>query len=227
MHILIIEDNVDIVANVQGYLEPLGYAVDSARTGTAGLALLMEQPYDAVVLDVMLPRMDGNEVCRKLRTNLGSTQPVLMLTARDAVEDKVTSFSAGADDYLVKPFSLVELDLRLKALMRRAPTHRSGATLRLGELEFDTSTYKVRRGGQPVQLTPTGYRLLAALMRASPAIVTRADLEREIWGDDPPDSDALRTHIHGLRSALDKPFDKPMLRTVPGIGLRIVAADAA
>jgi DNA-binding response OmpR family regulator len=227
MRILIIEDNADIVANLHGFLEPLGYEIDSARTGAAGLALLLEgAPYDALVLDVMLPGMDGVEVCRKLRTFLGSTLPVLMLTARDTVPDKVAAFSSGTDDYMVKPFSLIELDVRLKALMRRAAPHRKGAVLQLGDLEFNTGTYEVRRSGKPVRLTPTGYRLLSILLRAAPQIVTRDELEREVWGDERTQSDALRTHIHALRAAIDKPFGNPMLRTIPGIGIRLVAPGA-
>lgn len=227
MHLLIIEDNADIVANLHGFLEPLGHELDSARSGTAGLALLMERSYDVVVLDVMLPGIDGLEVCRKLRNVLGLTVPVLMLTARDTVPDKVTGLAAGADDYMVKPFSLAELEARLQALLRRPPTQRRGAVLKLGDLEFDTGTYEVRRGGRLLRLTPTGYRLLAALLRAAPQVVTRDELEQAVWGEDRPGSDALRTHIHALRTAVDRPFAKAMLRTVPGIGFRLAVDDGA
>lgn len=222
MRLLVIEDNLDILANLHGFLEPLGYQIDSAHSGAAGLSLAIENRYDVIVLDVMLPRIDGLEVCRKLRNALGVVTPVLMLTARDTIQDKVAGFESGADDYLVKPFSLVELDMRLKALLRRTVVQRTNQKLRLGELEFDSGTYEVSRAGQPLRLTPTGYRLLAALLRAAPKVLTRDELEREVWGDDRPDSDALRTHIHALRQALDKPFAEPMLRTMPGIGFRLV-----
>jgi DNA-binding response OmpR family regulator len=222
MRILIIEDNQDIAANIAGYLGPLGHVLDFAANGYGGLALLSEHDYDVVVLDVGLPGVDGLELCRRIRRDLRKTTPVLMLTARDTIEDKVAGFESGADDYLVKPFSLVELAVRLKALARRAqPGDR--ARLKVGNLAFDTGSYEVSCAGRPFSLTRTGYRLLAALMRQSPNVVSREALETEIWGDDRPDSDALRTHVHALRQALDKAGCAPMLKTVQGIGYRLVA----
>ncbi len=227
MRLLIIEDNVDIVANLYGYFEPLGYVLDTAANGYGGLALAAQHEYDAVVLDVSLPGLDGLALCCRLRDELHQSVPVLMLTARDTLDDKVAGFDSGADDYLVKPFSLVELDARLKALVRRARGVRSeSGRLQVGELVFDTATYEVHRSGQPVELTRTGYKLLACLMRAAPSVVSRETLEAEVWGDDRPDSDALRTHIHALRHALDKPYEFAMLRTVQGVGYRLVASDA-
>lgn len=221
MRVLLIEDNRDIAANIAGYLGPLGYALDFAVNGYGGLALLAEHDYDVVVLDVGLPGIDGFELCRRIRSDLRKPVPVLMLTARDTVEDKVTGFESGADDYLVKPFALVELEVRLKALSRRG---RAGEdpVLRVGDLSFNTQTYEVSCAGQPLTLTKTGYRILGHLMRRSPAVVEREFLEAEIWGDDRPDSDALRTHIHALRQALDKAGAAPMLKTVQGIGYRLV-----
>ncbi len=224
MRLLIVEDNPDILANLYGFLEPLGYTVDSARNGSAGLALASEGTYDAIVLDLMLPGLDGLDVCSRLRAVFGCATPVLILTARDTVEDKVAGFGCGADDYLVKPFSMIELEVRLKALIRRARGDHVAAILRVGALTFDPATFQATRAGTQLQLTPTGYKLLAALMRAAPAVVSRDDLEREVWGDDRPDSDALRTHIHSLRVVLDKPFASPMLKTLPGIGYRLTAA---
>ncbi len=226
MRLLIIEDNPDILANLHEFLEPLGYTLDSARSGTAGLSLALEHSYDAIVLDLMLPGIDGLEVCRNLRTVRGGATPVLILTARDTVQDKVIGFESGADDYLVKPFSLIELDMRLKALWRRASGLNEKAKLRFSNLEFDPGTYEAKRAGQLLHLTPIGYRLLAALLRAAPDVVSRKELEHSVWGDHPPDSDALRTHIRGLRLALDKPFSQPMLKTIPGIGLRLVDPNA-
>ena len=225
MRVLVIEDNPDIVANLHDFLEPLGYQLDTARTGNAGLGFLRDHPYDVIVLDLMLPGMDGLEVCRQLRRALRVRTPLLMLTARDTVADKVAGFEAGADDYLVKPFSLAELDARLKALSRRGPSLDAQAVLRFGDVELDPSTHEARRAGQLLRLTPTGYQLLFALLRAAPEIVTREQLEHEVWRDDRPDSDALRTHIHALRNALDKPFGSALLRTIPGVGFRLVAAD--
>jgi DNA-binding response OmpR family regulator len=227
MRILIIEDHPDILANLYGFLEPKGHVLDSAGNGYGGLALASQHEYDVIVLDVMLPGLNGLELCQRLRADLNNSTPVLMLTARDSLQDKVAGFNSGADDYLVKPFSLVELEVRLQALVRRAGGKNSvSSALRFGELTFDPETYEAIRAGQPVSLTKTGFTILRCLMTAAPRIVSRDTLEYAVWGDDRPDSDALRTHIHALRHALDKPFAFPMLRTVPGVGYRLVASDA-
>ena len=228
MRLLIVEDHPDLLANLYGVLEPKGYQRDSARNGYGGLALASEHQYDVIVLDVMLPGLDGNQLCRRLRTELQLTTPVLMLTARDSVDDKVAGFDSGADDYLVKPFSLVELDVRLRALVRRAAgQHGARSQLRFGGLVFDPDTQQAARDGVPLALTRTGYTLLRTLMAAAPRIVPRETLEHAVWGDDRPDSDALRTHIHALRQAVDKPFDSAMVITVPGVGYRLGLPDAA
>lgn len=225
MRILIVEDNADIVANIYGFLEPKGYVLDTAANGYGGLALATEHDYDVAVLDVMLPGLNGLEVCQKLRHELRKNMPVLMLTARDTLEDKVAGFDSGADDYLVKPFSLVELEVRLKALVRRARGAGGGAVLKVGGLSFDTETFEARRAGMPLALTKSGYTILKLLMREAPKVVPRDRIEYELWGDNPPDTDALRVHIHALRQALDKPFAQPMLQTVAKVGYRLVAAD--
>lgn len=223
LQILVIEDNQDIVANLYEYFEPLKHQLDNARTGHAGLAMAAERRFDVIVLDGMLPGLDGLEVCRRLREEFHCHTPVLMLTARDTVQDRVTGLHAGADDYLVKPFSLIELEARLHALVRRARKSSAGEVLSFGELELDADIFEVRRAGQRLELTPTGYKLLSALLRAAPRAVTRTELEQELWKGDPPISDALRSHIHTLRQALDKPFplSKPMLITVLSLGYRL------
>lgn len=227
MRILIVEDNPDILANLYGFLEPKGYAVDSARNGYGGLALASENNYDVIVLDVMLPGLSGLELCQKLRTELSSATPVLMLTARDSLHDKVLGFGSGADDYLVKPFSLVELDVRLKALARRAGgQHAFSRVLRFGPLVFDPDQQQASRDGVRIALTKTGYVLLRSLMAAAPRIVPREALEQAVWGEDRPESDALRTHIHALRQALDKPFAWPMVHTIAGVGYKLAMPDA-
>jgi DNA-binding response OmpR family regulator len=221
MRVLIVEDNQDIAANIAGYLGPLGHSLDFAVNGYGGLALMSEHEYDVVVLDLGLPGIDGIELCRKIRTELRKATPVLMLTARDTIDDKVVGFESGADDYLVKPFALAELEARLKALARRGQPG-DEAVLRVGDLSFDTHTYEVLCAGRALTLAKTGYRILACLMRQSPRVVEREALEAEIWGDDRPDSDALRTHIHALRQALDKAGHAAMLKTVQGIGYRLM-----
>jgi DNA-binding response OmpR family regulator len=227
MRILIVEDHPDILANLYGFLEPKGHQLDSARNGYGGLALASEHEYDVVVLDIMLPGLNGLELCHKLRTELGKTTPVLMLTARDSLSDKVSGFDSGADDYLVKPFSLVELEARLKALVRRSGAgHAPNAAMRFGELVFDPATLEASRGGVPVLLTKTGYTLLRCLLAAAPRIVSRETLEQAVWGENRPDSDALRTHIHALRQAIDKHFPVPMLQTVAGVGFKLVQPEA-
>jgi DNA-binding response OmpR family regulator len=220
--LLVVEDNADILANLYGYLEPLGYAIDSACNGFEGLALAADHEYDVIVLDVMLPGLDGIALCRRLRAELRRDTPVLMLTARDTVSDKVLGLRSGADDYVVKPYSLAELEARLQALLRRARGRHTDAVLRVGGLRFDPTTFEATRDGRRIELTPTGYRLLAVLMRAAPRVVTRQTLEHEVWGDAPPASDALRSHLHALRDKLDKPFEAPMLLTVQGAGYRLV-----
>ena len=227
MHVLIIEDNPDIIANLYGYLEPLGYTLDVARNGNAGVTCATGALHDAIVLDLSLPGMDGVEVCRLLRREHRLATPILMLSARDTESDKVTGFEVGADDYLVKPYSLPELDARLKALVRRSRNEHVQAPLTFGDLWLDASIGQASRAGQLLDLTPTGYKIRAALMRAAPALMTREAVAREVWGDCPPDSDALRTHIHTLRQVLDKPFHQPMLLTLPGVGYRLVVAGEA
>nr|WP_250646563.1 response regulator transcription factor [Pseudomonas oligotrophica] len=225
---MIIEDNPDIVANLYEYFEPLGHQLDNARSGHAGLAQAISQRFDVIVLDGMLPGLDGLELCRRLREEHQCDTPILMLTARDTINDKVTGLRAGADDYLVKPFSLIELEARLEALFRRAGVQFPDQVLRYGELAFDPGTFEATRNGQRLELTPSGYKLLAALLRTAPRLVTREELEHELWQDEPPLSDALRTHIHALRQAVDKSFPSlpPMLITVAGIGYRLADANA-
>ncbi|KRB67778.1 response regulator transcription factor [Noviherbaspirillum sp. Root189] len=225
MNVLIIEDNPDIIANLFGFLEPLGYILDIARNGPIGLERAIVGGYDVIVLDLSLPGIDGIEVCRRLREDHQIAAPILMLTARDTECDKLAGFDVGADDYLVKPYSLLELDARLKALLRRSRNEQVKSLLRFGDLHLDTGTGQVMRAGKPLTLTPTGYKILRALVRQAPRLLTREALEREVWGDNPPESDALRTHIHALRQSLDKPFSRAMLITLPGTGYRLADSD--
>lgn len=221
MHLLLIEDSQDLAANVCEYLEARGHVMDTARDGVTGLHLAVVNRYDAIVLDVGLPGLDGVALCRKLRHEARKATPVLMLTARDTLADKLDGFDAGADDYLIKPFALQELEARLQALVRRGSA--AGPVLQVADLRLDTDTLEVTRAGQAITLTPIGLKLLRLLMQASPRVVSRAEIERAIWGDGPPDSDALRTHVHALRSAVDKAFAAKLLYTVHGIGFQLAA----
>jgi len=225
MRVLIIEDNPDIAANLGDYLEDHGHTVDFAGDGITGLHLAVVNRFDAIVLDLALPGMDGLEVCRKLRSEAGKDTPVLMLTARDRLEDKLAGFETGADDYLVKPFELQEVEARLKVLASRG-RRRSPRELRVGNLVYNLDTLNVKRGDEDIYLNPIGLKLLHCLMEASPNVVSRADLELEVWGEEMPDSDSLRVHIHSLRSVIDKPFGSNMIQTRHGIGYRLVDPDA-
>ena len=226
MNILLIEDNQDFAANLAEYLEAEGHVIDAAGDGVTGLHLAIVNEYDVIVLDIMLPGMDGLNVCRRLREEAGKFTPVLMLTARDTVDDKLAGFSSGTDDYLVKPFSLRELQARLTALVRRRDGVPKKNRLRVADLELDLGTLEVWRGHESINLTPIERKILEKLMRKSPRVVRRRQIEQAIWGDDPPDSDALRTHMHNLRIAIDRPFTKSLLQTVRGIGYKLVDPDA-
>lgn len=220
MRILVIEDNRDILANVLDYLELKGYTVDCAQDGLSGLHLAASGQYDLILLDIMLPGIDGYQVCERLRRGAGSETPIIMLTARDSLDDRLQGLNSGADDYLLKPFALSELVARIEAVLRRTQGSRK-RQLQVGDLIYDLDTLGVSRAGKPLRLNPIGYKLLAILMQKSPAVVRREFLENALWGDDLPESDSLRSHIHQLRQALDKPFDKPLLHTIHGVGYRL------
>ena len=223
LKILVVEDNPDLAANLIDYLEARGHMVDAAGDGLTGLHLASTLNFDVVLLDLILPGLDGIALCRRLRENVGKPTPILMLTARDTLDDKVIGLEAGADDYLVKPFALREVAARIQALARRAQASVAPGELRVADLCFDTATLRVTRAGRDIALPPIPLRMLETLMRAAPRVLSRKELERTIWGDTPPDSDALRSHLHLLRAGIDKPFDQPLLRTLRGLGWQITA----
>ena len=225
MRVLIIEDNPDIAANLGDFLEDHGHTVDFAGDGVTGLHLAVVNDFDAIVLDLALPGMDGLELCRRLRADADKDTPVLMLTARDRLQDKLAGFEMGADDYLVKPFELQEVEARLKVLASRG-RRRVRRELKVGDLVFNLDTLSVVRAGTDIYLNPIGLKLLQILMENSPNVVSRNDLEMEGWGEEMPDSDSLRVHIHSLRSSIDKPFGSSMIQTRHGIGYRLVESDA-
>ena len=220
MRILVIEDNRDILANVLDYLQLKGYSVDCAQDGLSGLHLASTGHYDLIVLDIMLPGIDGYQVCKRLREDAHNEVPILMLTARDTLEQRLQGLNAGADDYLVKPFALSELVARIEAILRRTQGSRK-RQLKVADLVYDLDTLHISRAGQTLKLNPLTMKLLEILMRKSPAVVRREVLEEALWGDDCPDSDSLRSHVHQLRQVIDKPFATPLLHTLHGVGYRL------
>ena len=197
MRILVVEDNRDILAD---YLSLKGYTVDCAQDGLSGLHLAATEHYDLIVLDVMLPGIDGYALCRRLREDARRDTPVIMLT--------------------VKPFALSELSARIEAVLRRAQGG-GRRELSVADLSYDLDTLEVKRAGKSLKLNPIGLKLLAVLMQKSPHVVRRDALEEAVWGDDCPDSDSLRSHVHQLRQVIDKPFSVALLHTVHGVGYRL------
>lgn len=217
LDILLVEDHRELAEAAGAYLEACGYAVDYAADGLVALHLAVTETYDVIVLDVMLPGLDGFEVCRRVREEARLATPIIMLTARDQLDDKLSGFGVGADDYVVKPFAMPELAARIEALARRG--RGQAGRFEIGDIVLDADTWEVTRQGAPVDLSKTCFVVLKVLMREHPRVVPRRDLERALWNDEPPDSDALRSHLYNLRQALDRPFDHPVVTTIPGRGV--------
>lgn len=220
LHVLLIEDQRSIANNIADYMEQKGHVFDFADKGLQGLELALANYYDVVILDLNLPTMDGLDVCREIRDKADRHIPILMLTARDTIDDKVAGFTVGTDDYLTKPFSLQELEVRCLALSRR---HRlqTKDTIELGPLTLDRKRKTAKRDGQLLDLSSMGYKILTVLAEAYPQVVSRSELSQKLWGDEPTESDALRSHIYQLRNALDKPFDYPLIKTAFGVGFTL------
>jgi len=223
MRILIIEDDPDIASNLYDFLESRGHAVDAAPDGVTGLHLASGGEFDCIVLDLGLPRMDGNAVCRRLREDARVDTPVLMITARDTLDDKLRGFEHGADDYLVKPFALKEVEARLVALHRRHTGKSIQRALTVGELTLDPRALRVSYRGRDVKLPPKCLRLLEALMSQPDKVHTRSELEQSAWGDRQQTSDTLRAHMHLLRRALTQAGGTDPIETVHGLGYRLAA----
>ena len=224
-NLLIVEDHADIAEMLTSYLEGRGFAVDYAADGLTGLHLAVRNNYDVIVLDLMLPGLDGLSICRKLRDEARNSTPIIMLTALDTLDDKVSGLSSGADDYLVKPFAIAELEARIHSQIRRNRGEVARDLLTVADLEVDLSTMMVARGGKSLNLTPIGFRILTTLMQSSPSVVSRQELERKVWGDILPDSDTLRSHMYNLRKTIDKPFATPLLKTVQSSGYQLIASE--
>lgn len=218
MLVLIVEDNRTLAANMIEFLEAHDFECDYADNGNLGLSLAKNQTFNAIILDIMLPGKDGMSICKELR-DAGVSTPILMLTARDTLEDKLQGFQAGTDDYLVKPFDLPEVVARIQVLTKRICN--SQAKLSVGDLVMDIELREVTRTGQVIELNNACWQILEALLKASPKVVSRQEIEQTIWSDQLPDSDVLKSHIYKLRQLIDKPFDYPLIQTVRGVGLVI------
>ncbi len=222
VRILILEDNASLVANLFAYLEPRGYLLDAAQDGLAGLMLARQGNYHALIIDWGLPTKDGVDVVRALRAQ-DCYVPILMLTARDDLDDKITGFRAGVDDYLTKPFAFAELEVRIEALLARSRGRKRKLTV--SDLLFDLDTQHVWRGARQIHLSASERRLLEVLMRASPSVVSRTKLEETLWGDDPPEGDILRSHMYELRRAVDGEQEEKLLHTLRRVGYRLAVQE--
>jgi DNA-binding response OmpR family regulator len=222
VRILIIEDDRTIATNLYDFLSARGHAVDAAADGLTGLHLAVTQPFDAIVLDIGLPGIDGVKLCRKLREEACIETPVLMLTARDTLDDKLKGFDCGADDYLVKPFALKEVEARLLALHKRSSGRITQKVLLAGELALDPRTLEIRFRGTEVKLPPKCIRLLQTLMAEPGRLYSRAQLENAVWGDSQETSDTLRSHMHILRRTLLEAGGYDPIETVHGLGYRLL-----
>ena len=224
IRILVVDDNPDILANVRDFLSMKdGWAPETASTGLEALERIERSTYDLVILDIGLPDTDGITITKKLRA-AGRSVPILMLTARDTIDDRVEGLTSGADDYLIKPFSLRELAARVAALLRRSGASSSGR-LSVGPLTLDLKTLRVEREGRDIRLNPTCLQMLRELMQQSPGIVSRNRLEAVLWQGEPPASDSLRSNLYLLRQAVDKPFEHSLIHTHPGLGWSISNLD--
>jgi DNA-binding response OmpR family regulator len=221
MKLLLIEDHKDIAGVIFDFFEIKGYTLDYANNGLHGYELASSNHYDLIILDVMLPRMDGFTVCQKLREQ-GIDTPILMLTARDTREDTLEGFAQGADDYLVKPFDLEILEARIKSLTRRRIGNTATKTLNFGELTLDLNTHIVSRNDCQFSLNPTLFTILKLMMVRAPNVVAKDELISALWGDDEPEGNVLRSHIYQLRSQIDKPFKHAYINTVPKVGYQLI-----
>ena len=221
LKILVVEDNLAICNNIASFFEARDVTLDFAYDGELACELALSEYYDCVILDIALPKLDGLGVCAALRAGASRHIPIIMLTARDTLDDKLTGFSQGADDYLTKPFALEELFMRCQALAMRHTVNKPKA-LTLGDGEkhilLNTDTHEVSRNGTPIALQPIPFSILQILMEAHPRAITRSELCDKIWGDADVQSDPLRSHLYQLRKAIDKPFSQPVIKTIHGVG---------
>ncbi|CAD6364677.1 response regulator transcription factor [Shewanella putrefaciens] len=217
MLVLLVEDNRLLSNNIIQYLELSGIECDYAFNLAQADMLISQQQFDAIILDLNLPDGDGIEACERWKAQC-FTSPIIMLTARSSLNERLAGFAVGADDYLIKPFAMEELVARLKVVAQRRPAPQR---LIIGDLEIDFANHMVYRQGQLLVLSKTGWQILALLARRSPETVSREEIERMLWPDSAPDSDSLRSHIHLLRRVIDRPFERQILHTIRGVGLSL------
>lgn len=223
-NVLIVEDNVALNGQVSDFLSERNMTLDHAFDGKTALNLIQQIRYDVIILDLNLPDTDGLILCQKIKQITEVIPPILMLTARDSLTDKLTGFEAGADDYLTKPFALAEVYARCMALCKRHQLHKA-KRITIGDLSMDVNERKVSRSGVNIALSNTDFTILKLLLEAFPNALSKRQISEKIWGDDVPDSDVLRSHIYTLRNAVDKPFADAMIKTVHGIGFKLVTQD--
>lgn len=219
--VLLVEDNQPLAEAVTEHLEMAGLVVDYAADGHTGTHLATKEHYDVLVLDVMLPGMDGFAICQRVRNDSKSDVPVIFLTARDQIDDKLSGFDAGGDDYLVKPFNPDELVARIHSLVKRFRGEFNKKQLTVADLSLDLDTMEVQRDGQTLKVSPTGIQILKVLMNQSPKVISKERLSEMLWDDATLQSDVLRSHLYLLRKVVDKPFDRALIQTVPGLGVKI------
>lgn len=222
MHILIVEDDAAIATNLYDFLEGCGHSVDATGDGLTGLHLAVTQPFDGILLDLRLPSLDGISLCRKLRNEAKINTPILMLTARDTLDDKLKGFESGADGYLVKPFAMREVEARLTALHKRRKGRVTGRPLKTGDLIFDPKTLSVKFAGTGVKLSSKGIRLLAVMMGEPGRVFGHRELEKAVWGEALGTSDTLRTHMHELRRTLRRVGKYDPIETMHSFGYRLI-----
>ncbi len=218
MHILIIDDDADLAAAMAEFLELKGATCDFAYQGATGLSMACELTFDVIVLDLMLPKINGFSVCQQLRER-GCHTPVLMLTASDTNEEQLEGFNSGVDDFVVKPCPMPILWARLQALYKRK--HPQKDSLSIGDLTLYLKEHRACRAGNELKLTPTGWKILALLARNSPNVVSRSELEEHIWPDGDADPGNFNVQLHQLRKAVDKPYDQALIQTLVGVGLAL------
>lgn len=224
MNILLVEDNHAIASQIGVFLEAKGWGLDFAATGKLGIDLALTNNFDVIILDLNLPDIDGLKVCEQIKQQDTSNTPILMLTARDAFEDKAQGFGKGADDYLTKPFDLRELVLRCQAMKRRPLLHQESVVQR-GKLRLDKKAVKAEWDGKPIKATKTGFAILTKLFDEYPYPVSRSDLIQLLWGDEPPESNSLKTHMYELRKATQQVAEQPLVLTISNIGYKLVELD--